>query len=270
MISLLTGLFPGAWAPYAETLVCAASWPAEAIPLLDLVQHDTLLGQLIGDYAAHLGVTGSDRRAPASAWSQAYLWALLPPVTAAASVLQHRFPMRSSEVAVTFNTLGRPLQFHILQEGAPALGRSVSARYGPLLEEHLAPLFLAISRQTRLPLKILWGNAARYLDDIFEQALTLTGHAPHVAGDRQQLLRTATGPDGRPNPLYGRRRVVTCRDAGIETSLALYAQCCLYYRLSGKDYCRACPLAPQYTPANGDVASDAAPLILEPEWFGYR
>lgn len=249
MIPLLAPLFQGELAAHAETLDCAARWPAGSIPVSRLASGDPLLGDVLRRYAAHLGVTGSDLRAAASAWSLDYLWALLPAVSAAASVLQHCFPMHPDDVALSLNDAGAPVCFHITHEGRAMPGSPTAARYDSLLDGHLAPLFKAIGGQTRLAQKILWGNAARYLEAILDQALALTGHAGHIATDRETLLQYPTRADGQPNPLYGRQRISTHVENGVAASITLYRQCCLLYRLPGQGYCGACPLAPEHRKA---------------------
>ncbi|MCK6394937.1 siderophore-iron reductase FhuF [Diaphorobacter sp. HDW4A] len=246
MILLLAPLFQGEWAAHGETLALASHWPSEGVPISRLVSHDSLLGDAIRRYATHLGVTGNDLRAAASAWSLDYLWALLPPTAAAASVLQHRFPMHADDVALSLNDIGTPVRFHIRHEGHAMPGTPATTRYAPLLEEHLDPLFKAIGRQTRLAQKILWGNAARYLEVILEQALALTNNADHIAADRETLLQQPTHPDGRPNPLYGRKRTAVHVEDGAASTITLHRQCCLFYRVPGQDYCGACPLAPAH------------------------
>jgi ferric iron reductase protein FhuF len=246
MIPLLSPLFQGELAAHGETLECAAHWPAAAIPISRLANDDSMLADAIRSYATHLGVTGNDLRAAASAWSLSYLWALLPAVTAAASVLQHQFPMHAADVALSLNDASAPTRFHITHEGHALPGSPPTDRYGPLLDEHLAPLFKAISRQTRLPQKILWGNVARYLEVILDQALALTGNAEHIAKDREVLLLHPARPDGQPNPLYGRQRMSMHVENGLAAPIMLYRQCCLLYRLPGQSYCDPCPLAPEH------------------------
>lgn len=246
MIPLLAPLFQGEWAAHGETLDCAIQWPAGAIPVSRLASDGPLLNDAIRRYATHLGVAGNDLRAAASAWSLDYLWALLPATAAAASVLQHSFPMRADDVALSLNAVGAPARFHIRHEGHAMPGAPTAARYGPLLEAHLDPLFKAIGRQTRLAQKILWGNAARYLEAILDQALALTGDAKHIAADREMLLQRPTHPDGRTNPLYGRQRTSMRIEDGAAATVTLHRQCCLFYRLPGQGYCGACPLAPEH------------------------
>lgn len=246
MIPLLSPLFQGDWAAYAEALHCAPEWPAGAVPVTRLLHSDPLLGDTIRRYAAHLNISGNDLRAASSAWSLDYLWALLPATAAAASVLQHAFPLRAEDLALNLNDFGVPICFHIRHEGRPAPATPVAVRYGPLLDAHLRPLFKAIVWQTRLAEKILWGNAARCLETILDQALALTGNATHVAQDKQFLLQRPTRPDGAPNPLFAPQRVSPLTRDNIDAPLLLHRQCCLHYRLPGYSHCHACPLAPEH------------------------
>lgn len=230
MIALLAPLFQGEWTAYGETLACAARWPAGAIPVARLTHDAALLRHTIVRYAAQLGVDGGDLRPAASAWSLAYLGALLPPAAAAASVLQHAFPLGAAHLALTQDALGAPARFHLLDEGSAMPGSPTHLRYDPLLRDHLAPLFDALGGQTRLPLKILWANAARKLDEVLLQALALTDGADRVAMDRKLLLHRPADADGRANPLYG-------------LPGPLHRHCCLRYRLPDQGYCGACPHA---------------------------
>ena len=246
MIPLLSPLFQGDWAAYAETLHCAAEWPAGAVPVARLLGSEPLLDATMRRYAAHLNVSGDDLRAAASAWSLAYLWALLPATAAAASLLHHVFPMRAEDVALSMNEFGAPICFHIRHEGRPAPASPPAVRYALLLDAHLDPLFKALGRQTRITQKILWGNAARYLEAILDQALALTGTAEQIVLDKQILLQRPLRPDGTPNPLFGRQRMSARTADGATAPLLLHRQCCLLHRLPGQSYCGACPLAPEH------------------------
>jgi ferric iron reductase protein FhuF len=247
VIPLLEPLFQGAWAPLGEALVCAARPPAAAVPVHRLIDEPALLDDLLRRHARHLGVidaqlTGTDLRAAASSWCFAYLDALLPPVVAAASVLQQVFPTGPHEMQVLFDdTEAVPRSFHIGHAGAPQPGTDAATRLAPLVDAHLAPLFAQLARCSRIAPKILWGNLARRLDGIFEQALALTGHAASIALDRDTLLNQPLWHDGRPNPLLPRQRP----HPKASRTIPLHRQCCLFYRLPGEDYCSACPLLPQ-------------------------
>ena len=250
MIPLLKPMFQGALAPLGERLQCAAAAPSDAVCIEDLLQPDALV-PLLHRQAAFRRSTDSDLRAVASAWTLEYLGALLPPVVAAASVLQHTFPMAASQVWVRLDDHGNPCSFHIRDIGESRAGASAAERYAPLFWLHLQPLFTALSQLTRVTPKILWGNAARSLEPILDQALALTGGAAPIQQDRQHLLHSPDWPrdgDGRPctNPLHGRQRVIHRLHDGQHTPLKLHRQCCLYHLLPGEKHCGACPLAPHY------------------------
>ena len=211
--------------------------------------------EVLRRHARYRNSHGHDLRPVASAWSLDYLNVLLPPVVAAASVLQHVFPMAAGQVWVRLDGNGLPTSFHIRAIGHPRQGASPAQRYASLLRQHLQPLFAVLCSLTRLAPKILWGNAARRLEPILDQALALTGGAGPVAQDRTHLLFSADWPalhggEPEPNPLFGPRREVPQHECnggnGCATTIRLHRQCCLYYLLPEEGYCGACPLAPQY------------------------
>ncbi|WP_398493853.1 siderophore-iron reductase FhuF [Variovorax sp.] len=245
MISLLAPIFQGEWAAYGETLACSPRVPADAVRVADLIADPALLAGLLRQHARHLRVHGTDLRPVASAWSLHYLNALLPPVAAAASLLQHGFPMAPARVWLTFAEGAVPQCFHITDEGQPLHGAGTAERYAALLQEHLAPLFLQLTRLTRIAPKILWGNAARYLEPVLEQGLAASGQAPAVAQDLDHLLHQPHwGRDD--NPMFTPPRRAVRLEAGAPASIALHRQCCLYYLLPEEGYCAACPLAPEF------------------------
>lgn len=243
MIPLLAPIFQGEWAAYGEALQCSPQRPADAVVLADLLQQPALLADVLRRHAHHLRAADQDLRAAASAWSLDYLSALLPPVVAAASLLHHRFDVAAEHIAVQFNEYGETTGFHITAEGHGLSGSDTETRYGSLLREHLDPLFAAIHRHTRLTPKILWGNTARHLDAIFDQALQLAGPMPGIAEDRAVLLDRPIWPSGRDNPMHVRQRQVVRQGGG---QITLHRQCCLFYRLPDEGYCGACPLDPRH------------------------
>jgi ferric iron reductase protein FhuF len=253
MIPLLEPIFRGDWAPLGEALVCGPP-PAGALRVHDLVHDGERLLALLARHARHRGVTGPDLRPATSVWVLDYLGVLLPPVVSAASVLQHGFPVRADEMWVQLDAGGTPRAFGVPHEGRPLHGTCTMARHGALVDGHLGPLFDTIARLTRVARKILWGNAARQLDAIFEQALRLPGVPASVKADRDGLLAHGHLPDGRPNPMHGSQRVVPRSVAVPEGPVRLHRQCCLYHLLPREGYCGACPLAPHHQPVK-----DAAP-----------
>ncbi|HVL00928.1 MAG TPA: siderophore-iron reductase FhuF, partial [Dongiaceae bacterium] len=187
-------------------------------------------------------------RAVASTWSLQYLWALLPPLAAAASVLQHVFPAAAADMALTVDTEGLPLRFYISHEGESAQDADTLTRYDALLFQHLEPLFACISEQANLPRKILWGNAARYLEIVLEQALVATGGSAVVADDKDTLLQQPHWSAGRRNPFHAHQCEVLLHNEGRCETIRLHRQCCLTHLLPAERHCTACPLAPQHQP----------------------
>ncbi|WP_295979952.1 siderophore-iron reductase FhuF [uncultured Variovorax sp.] len=250
MIPLLAPIFRGEWAAYGETLACAPQPPAGAVRVAELISRPELLASLLQRHARHRRVRGSDLRPAASAWSMHYLDALLPPVAAAASLLQHEFPVAPAQVWISFDDddSAVPRRFHITHEGHARPGTDAAVRYAALLFEHLAPLFAQLARLTRIAPKILWGNTARYLQPVLEQGLLLSGHAPSVAKDLDHLLHQPRWGCA-DNPMFTMQRKVVRMQSGTPASVTLHRQCCLYYLLPDEGYCGVCPLAPEFRKA---------------------
>ena len=133
MIAMLEPLFQGELAPHGEALQYAPQPPVGAMRVADLVQSPELLGRVLRLHASHLGVEDEDLRAVASAWSLDYLGMLLPPVAAAASVLQHGFPAAAEQVWVRLDSNARPASFHIRELGQPQRGMTTAERYSAVL-----------------------------------------------------------------------------------------------------------------------------------------
>lgn len=250
MIPLLAPIFQGPLAPLGETLQCEEVPPTDAVRLDDLVRAPGMLSQALHDHARQWPAPRRDLRPVASAWSMHYLSTLLPPVVAAASVLEHVFPLAPDQIWLSLGPNGAPVSFHILTLGHAMHGSSTAARYDLLVQQHLPPLFSALSELSGLPLKTLWGNTARHLESILDQALLLTGGAPSVALDRAMLLGTmakATAPFNEHHPLRAPKRQVLIQQqhGGHAELIQLHPQCCLYHLLPGQSYCGACPLAPR-------------------------
>ncbi|MNP97350.1 Ferric iron reductase protein FhuF [compost metagenome] len=251
MIPLLAPIFQGEWAPYGETLACAPHPPPDAVRVADLLADPPRLLALLRLKARTLNMPERDLRAVASAWSMNYLHALLPPVAAAASLLQHGFPVTPEQVWVSLDDAdGDPECFHIVELGTPRPGTDTAARYDVLLWTHLAPLFARLTQLTRLAPKILWGNAVRYLEPVLEEGLRMSGQAPAVAADLEHLLHRPTWPqpcgEARDNPMFmPARRGVRVADRSAPP-VTLHRQCCLYYLVPRLGYCGACPLSPEF------------------------
>lgn len=250
VIPLLAPIFRGELAPMGEKLQCALAPPAGAVQVAELLQPQALAG-VMRRHARWRRSDGADLRPIASAWALDYLAALLPPVVAAGSLLQHVFPVAAAQMWVRLDAHGNALDFHLRALGEARQGADTAERYAPLLHAHLAPLFAALGELTRVAPKILWGSVARHLEPIFSQALALTGGAAHVAQDAAWLLERAEWAPGEPNPMHATPRVVPVLREGRMQPLRLHRQCCLYHLLPGEGYCGACPLAPCHAKQRG-------------------
>lgn len=245
MIPLLQTLFPGELSEYGENLVCSPA-PATAVPIIELIEDHHHLENILRRQASRLDAPLNDLRAVASVWSLGYLWTLLPAAVVPLSVLGHVFPLRADQMLVQLDIQGNPSRFYIVDEGHGSPERPTQARYEALLLCHLQPLIESITELTGLSRKVLWGNAARYLEVILDQAALLDKGNQRLLNDRTVLLQTPLWPDGARNPLYAKQREVMLYANGHHESVRLHRRCCLNFRLPNEIYCGACPLAPQF------------------------
>lgn len=241
MIPLLAPLFQGEWAAFGAGLSCAPP-PAHAIRLDRLLAEPERLEAVLRLHAAHLGV--DDLRPVSTGWLLDYCWMLLPAFAAAATMLRHRLPLAPARTWLAIDADGHPERLHLVHDGHAMPGAPPALRYGELLREHLPPLVAALARQGRVAERLLWGNAARRMDAVFEQILLATGNAAHCAQDADALLHQPLWADGRHNPLHGPRRAVSRQVDGVTARVELHRECCLCYMLPQDGYCTACPLAP--------------------------
>lgn len=254
MIPLLQPIFQGPLAAHAEALRLSPTPPADALPAAELFSAPGPLTDALQRHARQVGYRGSDWRPLASSWSLVYLAKLLPPVCAAATLLRHALPVGAAHTWITLDEQGLPDAFHIRSLGHAMPDADVWQRYEPLVWAHLMPLADALHALTRLPRKILWGNAMRNVAGIFDAARALPATPPGVDSDRAALLhgpRWAPGGaaphGGAINPLFGVDRVATVHHGDHTDTLTLHRQCCLMYKLiDGHGYCDGCPLDPQF------------------------
>jgi ferric iron reductase protein FhuF len=262
MIAFLQPYFREEWRVYAESVQLAPSRAGERSAGA-LLQDPDRLGDALARHRRHW--SDADPRAVASAWAMRYLWALLPPVVAAASGACRPLPMAADAMRLELDDTGAPVRFLVADLGDAKDGDPASTagsigthsadapvhppsdvwhRYGPLVWDHLRLLADALFLASRLPRKTVWGGAVRYLEAVLK-AMETHGAAPHAAHDRQQLLHEpAWGPacQERDNPLCLPTRV----SRGDGPVMTLHRECCLYHLLPTAQYCAACPLAPQH------------------------
>lgn len=264
MLAPLKPFFRGDWAQYGESLQLMdtqCTQPSVAQWLSNSAQLEAALSRHAQTLnGAHV------RKAVASDWQLRYLTALLPPVVALLSLLRYRVPTSSHDMALTLNESGAPAQFAITQLGTTMPDAAPVTRYDALVWRHLEPLIAHLARQTKVPAKILWGNARRSLLGIFDQALSLIGanaalSAPLIE-DRRLLLESPLWPDRRRNPLFLRHRQVSVRHESGEHLLTLHASCCLAYQLPRTGHCGACPLAPKHRKRARNDLPDATAALM--------
>jgi ferric iron reductase protein FhuF len=240
MIAALAPLYTGPFASYREVLVTAAD-PRPSVAATRLLEPECLeplLQRFAPEYA------GQDRRALASQWSKYYLVKLIPPVVAAALVLQRQLPLDFDQVQVVLNAQGLPEAFKLTGEGevfaqAP---QDPFERFGHLLDGHLQPFVQRLASQVKLSPKVLWSNAGNY----FEWFLGEMAQVPipaQVLAHGQALLAAERRPDGSRNPLFAPIRYleVPC-EVRAEGRWRQRRVCCVRYRLEALPHCENCPL----------------------------
>ena len=257
MIALLEPIFRGPLAPYGAGLICSTP-PASASTLTDLLEQPDLLRELLTCRARVLGT--SDYRPVASAWMLTYSMLLLPPVVAATTRLQHAFPLDPKEVALETSDDGNPQRFFIPNEGWSAAGQDTAARYASLIDTHLTPLISRLSEVSRLPRKVLWGNVARRLEFILDQAAALTPSA-EIEMDSNYLLQQPLWQD-RPNPLLQPAKKPYCRHwaTGSRNRFACTGNAAFTISCLDHGYCGACPLSPGFDHEEASLAREAASI----------
>lgn len=257
MIELLKPIFRGSLAAYGEGLICSDPPPSGTVRLAGLLDTPDALGVLLSRQALLLGT--SDLRPVASSWMLRYSALLLPPIVVATTLLKHVFPIDAMAISIELDCEENPRKFFISHPGRGASGWDTASRYASLIDAHLTPLVMRLSEVSNLPAKILWGNVARRLDAILNQATAMAptaGLVTDISTDRNYLLQQQSWPYGRRNPLFGRQQtaLVKCAD-DQQTPILLHRQCCLLYLLPQEDYCGACPLSPRFRLAEPECSA---------------
>ena len=203
------------------------------------------LQDLIGDcYAAY---PGYNRQAVVAMWLQIYVDNLIPPVFAASFVLGRAIPVEPAGTRALF-AHGWSEGFVVAGEGGPAHGDGF-ARFGHLLQAHLAPLVAAVASFGRSSPRLLWSCVA----ESFQTVASAAEHAPlafpEAVACADQLLESSAFPDGRPNPLHGLTRFGR-EEAGHRERM--HRVCCLRHFLPDFDTCRGCPTPLRRRPSSPD------------------
>ncbi len=241
-LPLLLELFPGPLRQYAEAVAAGPPAPADiAIAALGSSPAGPLARALQLSAAHHGSI---DSRVTGSVWARHGFSSLLPGVVAAAALAHHVLPLR--DAAIRADRRGRAVTL-LLPHGGEALHRAPPhQRYGPLLDDLLAPLVQALAAASGASPRLLWANAGAVVAEVFRHAPALLqpglpATEATLAQDAAWLMDTRTRPDGRDNPLHAPMRAHRVTRDGTTTTLWLRRLCCLRYRLHGFPLCGDCP-----------------------------
>ncbi|MET0499574.1 MAG: siderophore-iron reductase FhuF [Steroidobacteraceae bacterium] len=250
MIELLKPIFRNELQPYAEALTLVDRSRAGDRSVAQWFGEPALLDDALSRQSRHL--RSDDIRPVVSLWTLSYFSVLLPPVIAAASLLDHGFPLDWNEMSLRLDGTGAPVGFSIRRLGERFAQSDSHRRYERLVWDHLDPVIEHLSRHRRVSPRILWGNANRAFAGVFSQSVGLLGSDSHGAKtllrDHDQLLSQPDWADGRRNPLYFPERRIS-NSSDVASTTPLHKRCCLLYLIPDKAYCQMCPLAPQYRAA---------------------
>lgn len=210
MIGPLEPLFTEGFANHRDSFVLAGDDPSETGINAGFVRgSDLLRGPALRDAlnrCARLYPEAS-HRAVASQWARAWAMALLPVVLGASLVLDHELPIDIEDIAVRFDSDGKPTTFIVPHPGRRIAPTDPFERFDLLVHSHLAPLFASASNDAEVSPRVLFGQTGFLFGWLADVA---AGHplALQNAGHHgRALLEAPRWSDGRPNPLY--RPIVT-------------------------------------------------------------
>lgn len=235
-IPALAPLFVGDFEYYRSILVLPDD-TRPATPARDLATEDGL-SRLLERY--RLSQPGDDDRALLSQWSRTYFAKLVIPTITANLVLDRELPVGLDTLEIIMGCDGLPEAFRIPDEGRPFEGVPASPfeRFRELLESNFEPLVVGWSRQVKLSRKVLWNNAANYIEWLVG-ALAQMGVPSNRLEDGRRLIEAEYRPGGQRNPMYRPVRYIP-RNVG-PSPLRQRRQCCIRYRLPGLELCENCP-----------------------------
>ena len=240
MIDVLAPLFRGEFEAYRDVLVLADD-PRPGMPL-DLLLAPAAFGDVLGGFAQRYN--GDDRRALASLWAKHYIVKLLPPVMGATLLLRWRLPLSLHDTAVVLDEGHLPQAFRLSGKGEP-FAADISdpfELFSGLLDDHLQPLFQALSSQVKLSPKVLWSNAGNYFENLLNLMARAGMPAERLAAGHV-LLQTRIRPDGSRNPLFQPVQYLPVTDEqGQPTMRRERKVCCVRYLLPELELCGNCPL----------------------------
>ena len=204
-IRALAPLFVGDFEHYRDILVLPDD-PRPAIPVRELITTDGL-AWLLEHYRRFQ--PGDDRRALVSQWSRTYFVKLIVPTVAANMVLGHELPVALDKLEVILGDDGLPEAFRLPHEGQPFVSKPEGPfeRFKELLDGNFEPLIEGWNQQVKLSRKVLWNNAANYVEWLVH-AMAGLGLPAEMLADGKQLIESERRPDGGKNPMFSPVRYV--------------------------------------------------------------
>lgn len=185
-------------------------------------------------------MSGGDRRAILSMWTQWHFGTLIIPTTAAILFLGRELPVELDHVSIALHDNGRTAAIILPEMAAPELA-GTGNRFSRLFQGHVEPLIRNLASQFKISPRLLWNNAA----DIFEwtllQADAIGSARSDALSEGRALLKSRFGKSGQPNPMFDLVRYLP-QD---EHTIRQRKLCCLRYLLPGVECCGSlCPSPP--------------------------
>lgn len=177
----------------------------------------------------------ADRRAVVSYWSLWYFGGLLVPAVAATVALGEELPLGVDDVTARLDpSAGKVVGFEL-----PAVRHRGGMSFDPLVVEHLHPVVEHLAGRYSVGRRLLWVNAAHYIEWTLSELATRP-HLAHAAGRaRDLLLDRHEWPELGRNPLHGAIRYMD-EDGRIARRRHV---CCLRHMLPSVAGCGdLCPL----------------------------
>ncbi len=170
---------------------------------------------------------GDLRAAKLSFWSQYYFGSFCLPVAACALLTGRPVSAPLAACAFAPNAEGMPSACRV---GADLWARPDRGLLDGLLEEHLRPAVEAFAQAGPLAERVLWGNAAHYLEWLVGWMEAEGRAAPGAVAQARDLLERPRLPEGGRNPFAGAIHYLGETPPSPETRRR--KTCCLRYRLS--------------------------------------
>lgn len=242
MIEALSPLFVGELADLRDKLLLAGDQEAD-LPGSALLQPAVLQG-LLARFARKY--PNPDIKAVASLWSKWHFSVVVTPIVAADMLANYKLPSDLGDLGIMLAPEGRTAAVVLPHQGGPADPADAFERFGPLLENHLEPLILALSAESGASPRVFWSNLGNLLENIVRRAEAGLGEPTSGLVHARALLGSREWPGRRSNPLFEPVRYIA--DAAGETHRRRRV-CCIRYLIQDLGYCATCPLVRPVRPS---------------------